>query len=398
MERLGASRERAVWFGWVSFFQDLGSKMVVPLLPLFLALTLGASPLVIGLIDGIGAATAALVSPVAARMAHRYRPVWLVRIGYGLSSIAKLALALASSWGLVLGIRVVDRLGKGVRGAPRDLLLAGGDEGTHGRSFGIQQAMDKFGGFLGPLLGLAVYQAVGERFEPVFFVAFIPCAISVALLFRLPGALDVAPSQPDHSRSGAGQSPNLKSSRSSAQTTALGLLGLHSLFFVSVALLLVRATEMGASVAGVLGAYALLRLVTALASYPAGVAVDRLGAVWVVVAGMVASGLALGVIVAGESVLLVWLSLALVGIAEACMKGPTKAWLVGLGPKESKAAVLGDRSALTGMVGLLGGIAVGTMWDGDGRQAIVVFALGCLGVAALTASMAGRLGAVGSTS
>lgn len=377
-----AARERAVRFGWVSFFQDLGSKMVVPLLPLFLTLQLGAAPVVVGLVDGIGVATAAVAAPISARLTSKYRPVWLVRIGYGLSSIAKLALALASTWGLVLGVRVIDRLGKGVRGAPRDLLLV--DSGTKeaGRSFGIQQAMDKFGGFLGPLVGLSVYAAAGDQFEPVFVVAFIPCAISVALLFRLPGAINVGPRSDQLDRSSTNEDFN--GSRTGEQTKALILLSLHSLFFVSVALLLVRATEMGSGVAGILSAYAALRLVTAVTSLPAGILADRLGARLVVALAMVSSGGALILMSFGDSLVTVWLSLVMVGLAQAGTKGPAKAWLVSLGPKNTKAAVLGDYSAASGFAGLIGGVIVGLSWSADGAAPMLFFGVGCLAVAALT--------------
>lgn len=380
------SKQRALRFGWVSLFQDLGSKMVVPILPLFLALSIGASPFLIGLIDGVGAATAALVSPLAARMTHRFRPILLVRVGYGLSSIAKLGLVAASSWGLVLGVRFGDRVGKGIRDAPRDLLLAGGETAKHGRSFGIQQAMDKFGGFVGPLIGIVLYEARDESFSAVFAVAFIPCAISVALLFRLPGAIAVG-SVRALSVANADRPEKAQVRRMPGQVRALVALGLHGFFSVSIALLLVRASVMGVAVSGILGAYALLRLTTALGSYPAGTLCDRIGAGCVVAIGMALSALGLGVVTLGSSASLVWLSLGIIGLSEAFLKGPSKVWLLSLGPTEVRARVLGDLSAIRGIAGLAGALLVGAFWSSDGSAPIALFAGGCAVSAVLCAGL-----------
>lgn len=369
-------RSRAVHFGWVSLLQDLGSKMVVPALPLFLTLQLGASAFVVGLIDGVGAVSAAVVAPVAGRIASR-APVRLVRLGYGLSSVMKLALAAATAWPAVLAVRVADRAGKGVRDAPRDLLLANSPSERHGRTFGIQQAMDKTGGFLGPLIGIAVYSLFDSSFDAVFIVAFVPCALSVALLWRIPDA-------PNPAREAA---PTTTSTLDAANATpsqrrALIAVGLHSLGFVSVSLLLVRALDVDASVARVLLAYSGLRLVTALTSYPAGRLVDRHSAQSVTVAGMVVAAASIGLAAVASNVATIAIALGGVGLAEAFTKAPVKAWLVSLGPPASHGAVLGDRSAVAGAAALIGSIAVGAAWNVAGQAPLLAAAaIGLLGAA-----------------
>ncbi|MEM7142927.1 MAG: MFS transporter [Actinomycetota bacterium] len=347
---------RAVRFGWVSLFQDLGSKMVVPIVPLFLTLSLGAGPLVVGLVDGLASAIVAVVAPVAGRATQTRAPLPLVRLGYGLSSVMKLALAAATSWGAVLGVRVLDRVGKGVRDAPRDVILASGPPATRGRTYGIQQAMDKAGGFLGPLAGLAIYELTDGSFRWVFAIASVPCLISVALLWGVPGVASRRPSPP---AADATSSP----SRSAGQRIALTLLTLHTLTAVPVALIIVRATDIGLGVGGVLVAFAGHRLATALAAYPAGALADRRSPAISVALGIAIVAAGLGA-AAADHAAGVWVALVALGVGDALTRGPAKAWLVSLGPAEGRGAVLGDRAALSAVAGLAGGIVYGALWEG----------------------------------
>ncbi len=370
-------RSRAVHFGWVSLLQDLGSKMVVPVLPLFLAVQLGASAFVIGLIDGVGAVCAAATAAVAGRLG-RTAPVRWVRAGYGLSSIAKLALAAAAAWPTVLAIRVADRAGKGIRDAPRDILLAESPRRRHGTTFGIQQAMDKTGGFLGPLVGLVAYELAGGSFDAVFVTAFVPCALSVVLLWYIPPA----PAAVDTVR----ESPPapIDHGVTAAQRRALVAVTLHALGFVSVSLLLLRALDADASVAQILLAYSTLRLVTAVASYPIGRLVDAASARVVVIVGMLVSAVAVATAAVATSTAVIWAALGGVGLADAMTRGPVKAWLLGLGPASARGPVLGDREALTGVAALVSSIGVGLAWNETGSAPLLVAAA----VAALAAIVA----------
>ncbi|MEM8620094.1 MAG: MFS transporter [Actinomycetota bacterium] len=377
-------RNRAVHFGWVSLLQDLGSKMVVPILPLFLAIQLGASAFVVGIVDGIGAVSAAAAAAIAGRWSTG-NPVRWVRVGYGLSSAMKLALAFATTWPAVLGIRVADRTGKGVRDAPRDLLLAEAPADRHGTTFGIQQAMDKTGGFLGPLVGLAAYELFNQSFDAVFFVAFIPCAASVALLWYIPAA----PRPPESPATGQPSAETSQHERSptQAQRRALAAILLHSLGFVSVSLLLLRGLDVNASVAELLIGYAVLRLITAVASYPIGRLVDGTSARRVTIAGMLVSAGAVGLIAIADSPTVVWLALGAVGLADAMTRGPVKAWLLGLGPAATRGPVLGDRAAITGVGALVSAVVVGAAWGSDGQAALLGAAVVAVCAAALAASV-----------
>lgn len=170
----------------VSFLQDTASELLYPVLPFFVTGVLGASPAVLGLIEGLADGTASVVKAASGRLAdlrHR-RP--LVATGYGLSALGKVLLALATAWPAVLGSRFTDRVGKGMRGPPRDAIIA--DETTpqnRGRAFGFHRAADTAGAVVGPLIGLFLYDLVGQRFRPLFWIAVIPAVLSVALVFAV---------------------------------------------------------------------------------------------------------------------------------------------------------------------------------------------------------------------
>lgn len=168
---------------WVSFFQDAASELLYPIFPLFITVTLGAPAAALGVIEGIAEGTASVGKAVSGRLADRFRRRPLIGLGYGLSSVAKPLIGLAGAWPVALAGRFVDRVGKGVRTSPRDALLAGDTPPEiRGRAFGFHRAADTAGAVVGPLLGLALYEAFDHQLRPLFFVAAVPAAISVALI------------------------------------------------------------------------------------------------------------------------------------------------------------------------------------------------------------------------
>ncbi|TMK19342.1 MAG: MFS transporter, partial [Actinobacteria bacterium] len=178
----GLSRNVVV-LSWVSFFQDAASEMLYPVLPLFLTGVLGAPPSVVGLIEGVAEGTASVMKAVSGRLADIRRRRPLVAAGYGISSLSKLVIGFATGWPLVLVARFADRFGKGLRTSPRDALIAADTATEHrGRAFGFNRALDTAGAVVGPLAGLALYEALDHRIRPLFFVAFVPAAASVALI------------------------------------------------------------------------------------------------------------------------------------------------------------------------------------------------------------------------
>ena len=172
-----------VVLSWVSFFQDAASEMLYPVLPLFLTGVLGAPVAAVGLIEGVAEATASAMKIVSGRLADLRRRRPMIAGGYALSSIAKPMIGLAQAWPFVLVGRFVDRTGKGIRTSPRDALIAD-ETPSHlrGRAFGFHRAADTAGAVVGPLIGLAMYEMLDHNIRPLFFIAFIPAAISVFLV------------------------------------------------------------------------------------------------------------------------------------------------------------------------------------------------------------------------
>ena len=168
----------------VSFLQDTASELLYPLLPIYLTTVLGAPPAVVGAIEGVAEGAASMTKLAVGPLGDRYAKRPLIATGYGMAALGKVIVAAAGAWPGVLTGRVVDRLGKGIRGAPRDALLVEGVEsGSRGRVFGFHRAMDTLGAVVGPLIGLAGYELLDHRIAPLLYVAIIPAVLSVLLIF-----------------------------------------------------------------------------------------------------------------------------------------------------------------------------------------------------------------------
>ena len=170
----------------VSLLQDAASELLYPVLPIFLTTVLGAPAAVVGLVEGVAEGAASLTRLVSGRLADRYPRRRLVGAGYGLAAGGKLVIALAGVWPVVLAGRAIDRLGKGMRGAPRDSLLVEGVAlERRGRVFGFHRAADTLGAVIGPLAGLALYEAVGQQIRPLLVAAVVPAVASALLVFAV---------------------------------------------------------------------------------------------------------------------------------------------------------------------------------------------------------------------
>jgi len=356
----------------VSFFQDAASELVYPVLPLFLTATLGASPAVLGLIEGIAEGTASIGKAVSGRLADRFARRPMIATGYGLSSISKPLIGLATGWGLVLVARFTDRVGKGVRTSPRDALIAGdSDPAIRGRAFGFHRAADTAGAVVGPLLGLALYEALDHRLRPLFFVAFVPAAISVGLVFLV---------RERTARAGpaATPPPPLVPLRELPRGywRVVVLLSLFGLVNFSDALLILRASELGLGFAAVVIVYTLYNLSYAALSFPAGALSDRVPRRLVFATGLAVFALAYtGLGLAGSGGW-VWLLLPLYGAYTALTDGVGKAWVSDLLPERALGSGLGLYQALTGVGALIAGVWAGLAWGAGGTLPLLV-AGGC---------------------
>ena len=264
---------RNVWvLSAVSFLQDTASELLYPLLPIYLTSILGAPAAVVGAVEGAAEGAASLTKLASGPLSDRFSRRPLIASGYGMAALGKVMVAAATAWPGVLAGRVVDRLGKGLRGAPRDaLLVADIDEAARGRVFGFHRAMDTFGAVIGPLLGLAGYELLDHQIAPLLWVAVVPAILSVALVFLV---REKRPPQSSGARRAVfarvGELPR-RYWRVTAVVVAFGLVNFPD------ALLLLRLNDIGFSVAEVILAYVGYNAVYALSSYPAGLVADRIG-------------------------------------------------------------------------------------------------------------------------
>jgi MFS family permease len=369
--------------GLVSFWNDAASEMLTPLLPVFLTATLGAGPAVVGLVEGVAEATASVLKLVSGRLADRgWGAKGLVLGGYGLSNAARPLIALAPGWGTVLGLRFADRIGKGVRTAPRDALIAADSaDGRHGVAFGFQRAMDHGGAMVGPLAAFALLSA-GVPLREVFLWSVVPGAVVLALLaFALPRRAAPARSEPP---------PPLRWSALDARVRALVVAsGGLALAAVPEAFLVLWARERGIDLAFVPLIWAAASGVKAVVAGAAGALSDRLGRLPVVLAGWgarVAVLLALAAL--GDGALGTWALFLAWAAALASTEGAERALVGELAPAAQRATAFGLYHLTAGLAALPGAVLFGALWEAWGSQ--LAFAV----AAALTTAAAAALLAI----
>lgn len=360
---------RNVWAVSVtSFFMDISSEMVINLVPLFLSNVLGTGTAIIGLIEGLAEATASLLKIFSGWLSDRLQArKWLAVGGYGLSTLAKPFFYFASTWQAVLAVRWADRVGKGVRTAPRDALVADSiDEGQRGLAFGFHRAADTGGAVIGLLVALGVVWAAQSAaaelgratFRAVVLVSLIPAALAVLSLAI--GAQDVAVTtrreRPIIRFKGLGR-PFL---------IFLLIVGLFDLGNSSDAFLVLRAQERGLSVIGIMGMLVTFNLVYALVSTPAGSLSDRIGRKKVIVGGWLAyAGIYLGFGLAQTS-WQVWVLYGLYGVYYGLAFGTAKALVADIVPVELRGTAYGTYNATLALLDLPASLIAGVLWQGVG--------------------------------
>jgi MFS family permease len=373
-----------VRLGGVSFFADVSSEMLYPLMPLFLTVALGAPVAAVGLIEGAAEATAALLKTVSGRIADKTgRRIELVFGGYSLSALAKPLIALAHAWPLVLFARLVDRTGKGFRGSPRDAIIADSVEPeVCGSAFGWHRTMDTLGAVVGPLLALWLVSLAHGDLRKVIWVAAIPGAIGALLVLTVadPGGRKARAAAAEAGCGNESASARRRLSWSTLPHRFKLYLGAWLPFVLvnsSDVFLILRAKQLGFSTTAVVLAYTLYNLVYAAASVPLGHLSDRIGRRHVLVGGM----FAFAAVYAGFSAVTApWQVVALFaayGVYIAATDGVGKAFAVDLVPRDMRATSLGLLGTLTGVATLAASATAGLLWDFVGPWA--PFALGATG-------------------
>jgi MFS family permease len=360
---------RNVWaVGLTSFFMDVSSEMVLNILPLFLANVLGVKTNIIGLIEGIAEATASILKLFSGWLSDRIGGrKWLAVIGYGLSALSKPFFYIASSWELIAGVRWADRVGKGVRTAPRDALVADSvTKETRGLAFGFHRAMDTAGAMIGILIAAFVVWLAQKNtldlskstFQTVVLISLLPAFLAVLSLVI--GAKDV---------SVQGQREAPKFSLRSMGRPFLGFLAIVSIFTLgnsADAFLVLRAQNLGITVSGILIMLAMFNLIYSLVSTPAGSLSDRIGRRRLIIGGWsVYAAIYFGFALA-QTAWQVWLLYVAYGLYYGMAFGSANAMVADLVPEQLRGTAYGTYNAVIGLLAFPSSLIAGILWEGVG--------------------------------
>jgi MFS family permease len=370
---------RPVWaLGIVSLLTDLASDMAYPVLPAFLIGTLGASALALGLIEGVAEATSSLLKLVSGRLSDRTgaRKPW-VTSGYGLSALTKPLLALALAPWHVLGLRFLDRAGKGIRSAPRDAMLAGyASEVGRGRVFGLHRSLDTVGAVAGPLVAALVLALAPGRLRLLFALTLVPGLLAVAVLLvfvREPAGASASGSVVEAAPSGRGGAASAGAGTRPALGRRFLLLMLLTLVFSlgnsSDAFLLLRAGHAGIATARLPLLWLLLNVVYAATAWWAGALSDRVGRRAILAGGFLVYGLTyalLALVTRADAMIGIF---ALYGLYFGLTDGVLRAAVADAAPPALRGTAFGIYHALTGVALLGASVLAGWLWETRGPAA-----------------------------
>ncbi|MFN0252544.1 MAG: MFS transporter [Kofleriaceae bacterium] len=377
-DRPRVSRD-VILVGWVSFFNDVASEMIYPLLPMFVVLVLGASATSLGWVEGVAQAVVALLAAWTGWHSDRIRRrLPYVQVGYGLPVVGRIVLVAAVAWPMVLIGRTIDRIGKGIRSSPRDALIADASTPeTRGRAFGLHRAMDSAGAVVGVVLSAVLVGALGASspgaFRIVFAVAAALGLVAVVFTFMLREPASQGKPHDD-------APPSMDATFSRRYWVVLAVLLVFSLANSSDTFLLLRAQQVGLEPWAVVVAYAVFSTVYMAVSYPAGVLSDRIGRWpliligWAIYVGVYAA-------IGFTGSVGIWPLLAMYGVYIALTDGVAKALLVDSAPRERRGLALGIYYTAMAGTTLVSSVAAGVLWDRVGSSATFV-------VGALTAGVA----------
>ena len=357
-----------IWvLGFVSLLMDVSSELIHSLLPVFMVTGLGISVLVVGLIEGAAEATALIVKVFSGALSDywgRRKPLAL--LGYGLGAFSKPLFALATTSALVLGARLIDRVGKGIRGAPRDALVADiAPEPLRGAAFGLRQSLDSVGAIVGPLMAIGLMIMWANDFRAVFWIAVIPAFLSVALL--LFGVRD--PERPVTARR---TNPIQRASLQRLGPTYWWVVSAGAIFTLarfSEAFLVLRAQQGGLALAWTPLVLVAMSVVYAAGAYPFGKLSDRVShrrlLAWGLVV-LIASDLLLA---AADRGLLLWGGIGLWGLHMAMTQGLLATMVADTAPADLRGTAFGFFNLVCGVALLLASGVAGLLWESWGAPA-----------------------------
>jgi MFS family permease len=382
---------RGVWaLGFVSLLMDVSSEMIHALLPIYLVALMGASMETIGVIEGIAEATASVTKMFSGALSDWLgKRKALTALGYGLAALTKPVFPLASSIGWVMAARFVDRIGKGVRGAPRDALLADiAPPELRGASFGLRQSLDTVGAFVGPLVAIGLMALTGNRFRIVFWAAVLPAFLAVALLLA-------AVREPAASR--VRRAAHFPLSAAALRQFGTGFWLVVGIAFVftlarfSEAFLVLRAQGLGLPIALAPMTFVTMNIVYALAAYPAGVLADRFDRMTIATIGfalLIGADLALAFAggIPGAA-----LGVALWGLHLGLTQGILSTLVADTAPPEQRGAAFGVFNLASGLALLAASLVAGALWDAFGARATFLAGAAFTALALIGLAVASRV-------
>lgn len=373
--------------GFVSLFMDLSSEIIHALLPIFLTTTLGASVAIVGVIDGIAEATASISKIVSGYVSDRIgRRKPLILLGYGMAAVTKPLFAIAQSSGLVLGARFADRIGKGMRGAPRDALVADvTPEEIRGRAFGLRQSMDTIGAFLGPLMAIGLMVYFQDDMRAVFWVAVLPAVISAIIVL-------LWVKEPQGRGETISRAPlRFQELRQFEKSfwTVVGIGVVFTLARFSEAFLILRAGQGGLPIALAPLVLVAMNIVYSLGAYPAGILSDRVQPKLLLQWGLLCLILADALLAFGETLISVFIGIALWGTHMALTQGLLAKMVTDRSSERLRGTAFGLFNLVTGIAMLIASVLAGILWDTAGSAATFV-AGGGFALLALCLSMVAR--------
>ncbi len=374
-----------VWaLGVVSLLMDVSSEMIHALLPLYLVTVLGTSMLTVGVIEGVAEATASIVKIFSGALSDRLgKRKLLAALGYGLAAFTKPIFPLASGIGWLMAARFIDRVGKGIRGAPRDALIA--DIAPHdlrGASFGLRQTLDTIGAFLGPLLAIGLMVLAANNFTVVFWIAVIPAFLSFAVI-----VLAVRePNRPAGARAVKSPLSRMELRRlGDAYWFVVAVATIFTLARFSEAFLLLRAQSVGLSLALVPAVLVVMNVAYAFSAWPAGALSDRIGRFGLLSMGFALLLMADLFLALGENIGVVLLGAVLWGLHMGLTQGLLSALIADTAPPELRGTAFGMFNLVTGLAMLVASVIAGSLWDNIGPRG--TFLAGALFTAAALAAL-----------
>ncbi|MBK7563739.1 MAG: MFS transporter [Propionivibrio sp.] len=357
-----------VWvLGFVSLLMDVSSEMIHSLLPMFMVTTLGASALMVGLIEGLAESTALIVKVFSGALSdYLGKRKGLAVFGYALGTLTKPLFAVAASTGVVLTARLLDRIGKGVRGAPRDALIADITP-THlrGAAYGLRQSLDTVGAFLGPLLAVGLMLLWADDFRAIFWVAVIPGVMAVALLF-------FGLREPEQQQTGKRSNPIRRENLARLGASYWWVVGVGAVFTLarfSEAFLVLRAQQSGIPMALVPLVMVAMNVIYALAAYPFGKLSDGMSHIRLLAIGLAVLLCADLVLAYSDHWGVVLAGVALWGIHMGITQGLLATMVADTAPADLRGTAFGFFNLVSGLAMLIASVVAGLLWDRYGATA-----------------------------